>query len=171
MWDYVLKSRTQTAMLHNQFSCSVMSNSIWHHASLSITNSQSLLKLIVHKVSDAIQSSHPLSSPSPPAFNLSQHQGPMSQFFISGGPSIGVSASASILPMNIQDWFPLGLTGLISLQSKGLLRVFSNTTVQSINSSTLSLLHGPTLTFIHDYWKNHSFDYTNLCWQSNISAF
>ena len=55
---------------------------------------------------------------------------PVSQFFTSGGQSIGVSASASVLPMNIQDWFPLGLTGLISLQSKGLSRVFSNTTVQ-----------------------------------------
>ena len=55
---------------------------------------------------------------------------PMSQFFTSGGQSIGISASASVLPMNIQDWFPLGLTGLISLQSKGLSRVFSNTTVQ-----------------------------------------
>ena len=55
---------------------------------------------------------------------------PMSQFFTSGGQSIGVSASASVLPMNIQDWFPLVLTGLISLQSKGLSRVFSNTTVQ-----------------------------------------
>ena len=54
----------------------------------------------------------------------------MSQFFASGGESIGVSASASILPMNIQDWFPLGWTGCISLQSKGLSRVFSNTTVQ-----------------------------------------
>ena len=55
---------------------------------------------------------------------------PMSQFFASGGPSIGVSASASVLPMNIQDWFPLGLTGWISLQCKGLSTVFSNTTVQ-----------------------------------------
>ena len=54
----------------------------------------------------------------------------MSQFFASGGQSIGVSASASVLPMNIQDWFSLGLTGLISLQSKGLSRVFSKTTVQ-----------------------------------------
>ena len=54
----------------------------------------------------------------------------MSQFFASGGQSIGVSASTSVLPMNIQDWFPLGLTDLISLQSKGLSRVFSNTTVQ-----------------------------------------
>jgi len=54
----------------------------------------------------------------------------MSQFFPSGGQSIGASALASVFPMNIQDWFPLGLTGWISLQSKGLLRVFSNTTVQ-----------------------------------------
>ena len=70
----------------------------------------------------------PLSShfQSFPASGSSQ----MSQFFASGGQSIGVSASASVLPMNIQDWFPSGLTGLISLESKGLSRVFSNTTVQ-----------------------------------------
>ena len=55
---------------------------------------------------------------------------PVSQFFASGGQSIGVSASASVLPMNIEDWFPLGLTDWISLQSKGLSRIFSNTTVQ-----------------------------------------
>ena len=86
----------------------------------------------VHWVSDAIQPSHPLSFPSSPAFSLSQHQGlfPVSWLFISGGQSIGASASASIPPMNIQDWFPLGLTGLISLQSKGVRRVFSNTTVE-----------------------------------------
>ena len=54
----------------------------------------------------------------------------MSQFFTSGGQSIGLSASTSVLPMNIQDWFPLGWTGWISLQSKGLSRVFTNTTVQ-----------------------------------------
>ena len=61
--------------------------------------------------------------------------------------------------MNIQGWFPLGLTGLISLLSKGLSRVFSNTTVQSINSLALSFLYGPTLTSLNDYWKNHSFDF------------
>ena len=67
---------------------------------------------------------------------------PMSQIFISGGQSIGASPSASVLPMNIQDWFPLGLTSLISLQSKGLSRVFSNTTVQKHQffSTQLSLL-------------------------------
>ena len=85
----------------------------------------------IHQVRNAIQPSHPLQSPSPPAFNLSQHQSfPMSQFLASGGQSIGVSASASVLPVNTQDWSPLGWTGWISLQSKGLSRVFSNTTVQ-----------------------------------------
>ena len=102
-----------------------------------------------HWVSDAIQTSHPLSSPSPPHFNLSQHQGlfnesalcirwpkywsfsfNISQLFASGDQSIGVSASTSVLPMNTQDWSPLGWTGWISLQSKRFSRVFSNTTVQ-----------------------------------------
>ena len=82
---------------------------------------------------------------------------PMSQFFTSGGQSFGVSVSASVLPMNIQDWFPLGLTGLI-LQSKGLSRVFSNTTFKSISSSPISFLYGSILTSPYDYWKNHSFD-------------
>ena len=75
---------------------------------------------------------------------------PMSRYFASGGRSIGASASASVLPMNIQDWFPLGLTGLISLQSKGLSRVFSHTTVQKHQFFSLSFLYSPTLTSIHD---------------------
>ena len=84
----------------------------------------------VHWVGDAIQPSHPLLAPSP-ASNPSQHQSfPMSQLFTWGGQSIGVSASASVLPMNTQDWSPLEWTGWISLQFKGLSRVFSNTTVQ-----------------------------------------
>ena len=98
-------------------------------ASLSLSNFQSLLKLMCIElvISSTISSSvSPFSSclqsfPASGSF-------PMNQFFASGGPSIG--ASASVLPMNIQDWFPLVLTGLISLQSKGLSRVFSNTTVQ-----------------------------------------
>ena len=83
---------------------------------------------------------------------------PMSQFFASGGQSIGASASASVPPMNIQDWSPLGWTDWISLQLKGLSKVFSNTKVESINSLALGLLYDPTRTSIHDYWKNHSFD-------------
>ena len=77
---------------------------------------------------------------------------PTSRLFALGGHSIRTSASASVLPMNIQVLFPLGLAGWISLQSKGLLRVLS------INSLILSLLYGPALTSIHDYWKNHTFD-------------
>ena len=98
-----------------------------HHQFLELTQTH------VHRVGDTTQPSHPLSSPSPPTFNLSQHQGLftwVSSSFTSGGQSIGVSASASVLPKNIQDWSPLGWTGWISSQSKGLSIVFSNTTVQ-----------------------------------------
>ena len=84
----------------------------------------------------------------------------MNQLFVSGGQSIGVSILTSVLPMNIQDWFPLGWTGWISLQSK---RLSNSSTVQtpqfkSISSSVLSFLYSPTLISIHDYWKNHNFD-------------
>ena len=86
----------------------------------------------VHRVSDAIQPSHPLSSPFPPAPNPSQESQsfPMSQHFTWSGQSTGVSASASVLPVNTQDWSPLGWTRRISFKSKGVSRVFSNTTVQ-----------------------------------------
>ena len=85
----------------------------------------------IHRVSDAIQPSHPLSSPSPPDLNPSQHQSfPVSQLFAWGGQSTGVAVLASFLPKNTEDWSPLEWTGWISLQSKGLSRVFSNTTVQ-----------------------------------------
>ena len=114
----------------------------------------------VYWVSDAIQSSHPLSSPSPPVLNPSQHQGLFK--WVSSSHQVakvlGVSVSTSVLPMNTQDWSALGWTGWISLQSKGLSRVFSNTTVQNHSSSVLSFLYSPTLTSIHDYWKNHSLD-------------
>ena len=95
----------------------------------------------------------------------------MSQFFPTGGQSIGASASALVLPMNIQDCFPLGLTGLSSLQSKGLSRVFPDTTVQNHKFFSTQLSLWKTLTSIHDYWKNHGFDYTDLCWHSDVSAF
>ena len=81
----------------------------------------------VRHVDEAIQPFHPLLSPSPPVFNLSQHQG-LFQWISSPHQVAKVSASASVLSVNIQDWFPLGCTGWISLQSKGLSRVFSNTT-------------------------------------------
>ena len=115
----------------------------------------------VHWVCDTIQPSHPQSIVS---FSSCLQSFPesgtfqMSQLFASGDETIGVSASASILPMNTQDWSPLGWTGWISLQSKGLSRVFSNTTVQKHSSLALRFLYSPILTSIHDYWKNHSLD-------------
>ena len=100
-------------------------------AFLSITNSGSLLRLT--SIESVIPSNH-LILCQPllllPSIFPSIRSFPTSQFFASGGQSIGVSASASVLPMNIQDWFPLGWTDWIFLQSKGLSRVFSNTTVQ-----------------------------------------
>ena len=70
----------------------------------------------------------------------------------------GASVSASVLPMNTQDWSPLGWTGCFSLQSKGLSRVSSNTTTQKHQFFGTSIPYSPTLTSIHDYWKNHSLD-------------
>ena len=109
----------------------------------------------VRRVDDAIQSSHPLSSPSPPPFIFSQHQGLFQ--WISSLHQVA-NPSASILPINIQNWFPLGLTGLISLQSKDSQESPPIPQLKNMNSSVFRLVCGPTLTSIHDYWKNHSFN-------------
>ena len=147
-----------------QFSCSVGSNSLQpyglqHARPPCPSPNPSLLKLI------AIESNHPTISSSVVPFSSclqsfpASGSFPMSQFFTLSGQRIGVSYSASVLPMNIQDWFPLGWTSWISLLSKGLSRVFSNTTVQKHQFFStlwyLSFLYGPTLTSIHDDWKNH----------------
>ena len=145
----------------SQFSHSVVSDSLWprglQHARLPCPSS------IPRACSNSCPSSwwcHSTISSSVDPFCfclqsfLASGYFPMRQLFESGDQSIGVSALALVLPMNIQDWFPLVLTGLI-LQSKGFSRVFSNTIVQKINSSVLSFLNSPTLTSIHDYWKNH----------------
>ena len=86
-----------------------------------------------------------------------------SQFFASGSQSIGASASASVFPMNMQDWSPCSPR---DSQESSPIPQF-----KSINSLALSFLYGLTLTCVHDYWKNHSFDWTDLCWQSNVFAF
>ena len=149
----------------SQFSHSVVSDSLWphelQHARLPCPsptpgvhpNPCPLSRWCHPTISSSVVpfSSCPQSFPASGSF-------PMSQFFASDGQVIGLSASASDLPMNIQDWFPLGWTGWISSQSKGLLRVFSNTTVQSINSWVLSFLYSPALTSILDHWENHSFN-------------
>ena len=153
-----------------QFSCSVVSDLLWPHGlqharppcpsptprvySNSCPLSQWCLPTISHSVvpfSSCLQ-----SFPASGSFQ-------MNQFFASGGQSIGVSTSTSVLPVNIQDWFPLGWTDWISLQSKGLSRVFSNTTVQKHQFfGTQLFFNHPTLTSIHNYWKNHSLDYMDL---------
>ena len=127
----------------------------------------------VHSVDDAIQPSHPLSPPfssCPQSFPVAGSF-PMSLRFTSGDQTIGASTSASILPMNFQGWFHLWLTGMIFLQSNGLSRDFSSTPVWKHQFLVLGLLYGPTLMFVHDYWKNHSLDYEDLCWQSDVFAF
>ena len=120
-----------------QFTCSIMSDSLWPHGlqhtrllcpsptPRACSNSYSSYQWCHAIISSSVVpfSSRLQSFPAPGSFLVSQ-------LAASGGQSIGVSASTSVFPMNIQDWFPLGLTGLVSFQSKGLPRVFSNTTVQ-----------------------------------------
>ena len=129
-----------------------------HPASLSITNSR-----LYSNSCPASRWCHPTISSSVVPFSSCLQSFPasgsfqMSQIFTSGGQSIGVSASTSVLPMNIQDWSPLGWTGWISLLSKGLSRVFSNTTGQKHQffGTQLSLSNSHIHTW---HWKNHSFD-------------
>ena len=127
----------------------------------------------VHWLSNAIQPSHP---PTPPFFSCPQFfpaswSFQMSRLFTSGDQSIGASDAASVLPMNIQSWFPLGLMGFDLLAVQGTLESL----LQHHNSKASILWHLAffmiQLTSIHDYWKNHSFDYTDLCWQSDVSDF
>ena len=120
-----------------QFSCSVMSDSLWPHGLQHTRPPCPLPTPRVYSNSCPLsQWCHPIISSSVVPFSshlqsfLASGSFLLSQFFASGGQSIGVSASTSVLPLNTQDWFPLGWTGWISLQSRGLSRVFSNTTVQ-----------------------------------------
>ena len=130
--------------------CSTLDFHVHHHI-------PKLAQTHVHQCHPTISSSVISYSPFLQPFPTSGSS-PLSQLFPPSGQSIGDSASASVLPMNIQDWFPLGLTSWISLQSKGLSRIFSNTTVQSINSSVISFLYSATFISTQDYLKNHSFD-------------
>ena len=144
-----------------QFSCSVVSDSLQPQGLLQArlhcpSPTPGLTQTHVHWVSDAIQPSHPVSSPFSSCLQFFPASGSfqMSQFLTSGV----VSASTSDLPMNIQDLFPLGWTGWISLQSKGLSRVFFNITVLKHQFFGTQVSYSPTLTFLHDYWKNHGLD-------------
>ena len=130
-----------------------------HQASLSITNSRSSLRLM--SIESMMPSNHLilcrplLLSPSMfPSITVFLNESALHRRW----PSIGVSASTSVLPMNIKDWFPLGWTGWISLQSRDSQESSPTPQFKSINSSALSFLYSPTLTSIRDYWKNHNLD-------------
>ena len=127
----------------------------------------------VHQVGDAIQPSHPLSFPSPPAFNLSQHQGLFQ--WVSSSHQVAKVLEFQLQHQSfqrifqidfLQDWLVWSLCSPRDSQESSLAPQF-----ESINSSGLNLLYGPTLTSKHDYWKNQSFDYMCICWQTNISVF
>ena len=143
-----------------------------HRTSLSITNSQSLFKLM--SIESVMSYNHlilchplllvPLIFPNIRSF-------PVSQFFTSGSQSIRISASASVLPMNIQDQFPLGWTGRICLSPRNSQESSLTPQFKSIISSMLSFLYSPILTSIHHYWKHHSFYRMDIYWQSNVSVF
>ena len=162
------------------FSCSVVSDSLQpqglQHArlpcpSLSLGVYSHLMFIEPIMPSKYPSSAIPLSS-CPQSFPASGSF-PMSRLFASGGQIIGVSASTSVLLMNIQGWFPLGLTGLISLLSKGLSRVFSITTVQKhqFYGAQPSLWSNSHIRTWLLYYKNYSFDSRDFYWQSDVPAF
>ena len=148
-------------ILSVQFSCSVVSDSLIHHGLQHVRHPCHSPSTGVYSNSCPLSqwsSNHlilcrpPLLLPSIlPSIRVFSNE---SALHI-GGQSIGVSASKSVLPMNTQDWSPVGWTGWISLQSKGLSRVFSNTTVQKHQFFGAQFLNSPTLTSIHEHWKTH----------------
>ena len=147
-----------------------MSDSLQPHGqacqtSLSFTISLSLFKLV------SIELMMPSNHINPSVIPFSSF--PASESFpkSSSGQSIGTSASASVLPMNNQDWFSLGFTGLLSYCPRDSQESSPAPQFKTINSSVLSVLYSPTLTSSLNYWKNHSFDYMDLCWQRDVSAF
>ena len=167
---------TDTSLLW--FSCSVVSDSLWPMdcSTPGLPVLHQLLELAqthVHWISDAIRPSHPLLSPSPLAFNLSQHQ---------------VFSNESALRIRWPEYWSFSFSirlfneysGLISFKMDWLDLLAVQGTLKSllqapqfisVYSSALNLLYGSNLISVHDYWKNHSFDETDVCWQSDVSAF
>ena len=114
--------------------------------------------------SSVVHFSRPQSFPASGSFQ-------MSQLFASGSQSIGASTSAPVLPMSIQDWFPLGLTVWLPCWPRHSQESSPAPQIEDINSLVLSFFYCPALTSRHDFWRNHSSEYMNLCRQSNVSAF
>ena len=173
-WHRIMQSIFVISSVH--FSRSVVCDYMWPHAARQLP-CPSPTPVLCSNSCPSSRWRHPTISSSVFPFSSCLLSFPgsgsfsMSQYFASGDQSIGVSALASVLPMNNQDWSPLGWTGWISLQSKGLSRVFSNTPVQKHQLLGSDFLYSLNITSLHDYWKNHSFDQTDYCWQSNVSAF
>ena len=152
-----------------------MSDSLWSHGLQHTrfpcpSELSEFTQTHVYWVNDAIQPSHLLSSPSPPAFNLSQHQG-LLQWVSSSHQVTKVLEFQYQSLQCIQDWFPLGLMVWSPCCPRDSQESSPASQFKSINSSAFSFLYGPTLTSIRDYWKNHSFDYMALGQQSDVSAF
>ena len=156
-----------------QFSCSVVSDSLWPHGlqHTRLPCPSPSPRACSHSCPSS-QWCHPTISfsvvPFPSSLQsfLASGSFPVSQLFSSGGQSIG--ALLSVLPMNIQGWFPLGIDWFDLLAIQGTQEFSPEPQVKNINSSVLNLLYGPALISIHDYWKNHSFDYMDFCWQNNV---
>ena len=160
----------QSLCMLSQFSLSVVSDSLRPHESQHVRHP--CLSPTPRVYSNPCPSSrwcHPTISSSVIPFSSCPQSLPasgsfsMNQLFAWGGQSIGVSASASVLPMNTQDWSPCS--------SRDSLESSPTPQFKNINSLVLSFLHSPNLTSIHDHWKNHSLGQMDLCWQSNVSAF
>ena len=133
--------------LCNPIDCSTPGFPILHHL-------LEFAQIHVHWVGDTIQPSDPLLPPSPQSFSASGSF-PKSWLFATGDQSISISASASVLPMNVQDWFPLGRLVGSSCSPRDSQESSPTTQFKRIDSSVLSFLYSPTLTSIHDYWKNY----------------
>ena len=157
---YALSYRSNSVQSLSRVRLFATTRTAAHQASLSITNSRSLLKLI--SIVSVMPSNHLiLCRPVllPPSIFPSIRVFQMSQFSASGGQSIGLSASTSVLPVNTQDWSPLGLAGLTSLKFKGVSRESSPSPhFKIISSSVFCSLYSPALTSIHNYWKIYSFN-------------
>ena len=156
----------------------LFSHSLWppwtaaHQASLSFTVSGVCLNSCpLSWWCHLIISSSVIPFSSCPQFFPASGSFPISKFFASGGQSIGTSASASVFPMTIQCWFPLELTGLIFLLSKGPSRVFSNATVQKHQFFSAQPFLWSNSHICTKLLENHSFDYMDFCWQTDVSAF
>ena len=167
IWKYPeeIKITFNLTISSDQFSRTVVSNSLQPHESqYARPPCPSPTPGVYSNSCPSSQWCHPaISSSVIPFFSCPQSlpasgSFPISQLFAWGGQSIGVSALESVVPMNTQDWSPLGWTGWIFLQSQGLLRVLCNTTVQKHLFFGTQLSSSPILTTIHDHWKNHSLD-------------